>query len=107
VLKTGGVAYIQSHACFPLHDEPWDFWRFSQDSWAGIFNDHTGFEIIEKGRTMRCKIAHEWSAISHLEPSFDGGISHALTACLVRKTGPAKVRWEAEASDVYNLAYDH
>jgi predicted SAM-dependent methyltransferase len=107
VLKTGGIAYIQSHPCFPLHEEPWDFWRFSQESWAGLFNAHTGFEIIEKGHTMRCKIAHEWSAVSHLEPAFDDSGSHILTACLVRKTGPAKVKWEAEAGEVYNLAYSH
>jgi SAM-dependent methyltransferase len=107
VLKVGGMAYIQSHACFPLHDQPWDFWRFTKEAWAGLFNAHTGFEIIEKGGTMRCKIAHEWSAISHLEPSFDDGGSHVLSACLVRKVGPAKVQWDAEAPEVYDLSYSH
>lgn len=107
VLKTSGTAYIQSHPCFPLHDQPWDFWRFSENAWDGLFNAHTGFEILEKGSTMRCRVAPEWGAVSHLEPGFDNGGSHVLSACLVRKTGPAKVQWEAEAGEVYNLAYSH
>jgi predicted SAM-dependent methyltransferase len=107
VLKVGGIAYIQSHPSFPLHDEPWDFWRFSKESWEGLFNAHTGFEIIETGNTMRCRFAPDWPAVSHLEPGFDNGASYLLSACLVRKIGPAKVRWDAEASDVYNLAYAH
>jgi hypothetical protein len=107
VLKVGGTAYIQSHPCFPLHDEPWDFWRFSKDAWEGLFNAHTGFEIIEKGQSMRCRIAPETSAMPNVQPGFDNGRSYLLSACLVRKTGPAKVRWEAEAKDVYDLAYGH
>ncbi|MGB8422163.1 class I SAM-dependent methyltransferase [Paraburkholderia sp.] len=107
VLKVGGTAYIQSHPSFPLHDEPWDFWRFSKDAWEGLFNAHTGFEIIGKGQSMRCRIAPETTAMSNVQPGFDSGRSYLLSACLVRKIGPAKVSWEAEAGEVYNLAYGH
>jgi SAM-dependent methyltransferase len=107
VLKPGGLAYIQSHHSFPLHDEPWDFWRFSKEAWSGLFNAHTGFEIVEKGNALRCRIAPESTAAPHLDPGFDNGRSHLLSACLVRKTGPAKVQWDAESADLYDLAYDH
>lgn len=107
VLRTGGLAYIQSHACFPLHDQPWDFWRFSKEAWSGLFNAHTGFEMVEQGNTMRCRIAPDWFSMQHLEQGFDNSGSYILTACLVRKIGAPKVSWDAEAADVYNLAYDH
>ncbi|MGY6129092.1 class I SAM-dependent methyltransferase (plasmid) [Paraburkholderia strydomiana] len=108
VLRIGGLAYIQSHHAFPLHDQPWDFWRFSKDAWNGLFNAHTGFEIVDTGRALRCRIAPETTAVAHAQPGLDDGPGgHLLSACLVRKTGPAKVQWEAEADEVYNLAYDH
>jgi hypothetical protein len=27
-LKRGGIAYIQSHQTWPIHEEPWDYFRF-------------------------------------------------------------------------------
>lgn len=47
VLKPGGIGLFTTHQCWPLHDEPWDFWRFSDRAWAGLLNPATGFEIIE------------------------------------------------------------
>ena len=57
VMNDGGYAYIQSHAAFPLHEVPWDFWRYSKDAWDGIFNTYTGFSVIQKGYAMRCAMA--------------------------------------------------
>jgi SAM-dependent methyltransferase len=54
VMKPGALAYIQSHPAWPLHEEPWDFWRFSKDAWNGLFNAHTGFEMVDKGYAMGC-----------------------------------------------------
>jgi hypothetical protein len=107
VLKTSGTAYIQSHPSWPLHDEPWDFWRFSKDAWEGLFNAHTGFEILDKGHTLRSWIVPEYTAMAHVEAGLDRGRTYLASACLVRKIGPAKVQWDAEAGEVYNLAYDH
>src|SRR5215469_14253331 len=36
----------QSHWAYPVHDEPWDFWRYSKETWKGLFNSHTGFEVV-------------------------------------------------------------
>lgn len=107
VLKIGGIAYIQSHPSWPLHEEPWDFWRFSKDAWEGLFNAHTGFEVLDKGHTLRSWIVPECSAMPHLEAGLDTARTYLCSACLVKKIGPAKVQWEAEAGEVYNLAYDH
>jgi SAM-dependent methyltransferase len=47
VLKPGAIGLFTTHQCWPLHDEPWDFWRFSDTAWLGLLNAATGFEIIE------------------------------------------------------------
>jgi len=106
VMKAGALAYIQSHPAWPLHEEPWDFLRFSKDAWDGLFNSHTGFEVVDKGYAMGCLVVPDFAVGGHLQ-GLDGARSYLLSACLVRKVGPAKVRWDAEAADVYDLKYSH
>jgi len=47
VLRDGGLVFTQTHQTWPMHEEPWDFWRFSQHSWQALFNSATGYEIVE------------------------------------------------------------
>jgi len=42
-LKNGGIAVIGVPMFYPLHDEPWDYWRFSEHALQKIFSD---FKII-------------------------------------------------------------
>lgn len=49
IMKTGGFCLIYTHQTIGLHDSPWDFYRFSEDTWPTLFNKKTGFEIIELG----------------------------------------------------------
>jgi hypothetical protein len=106
VMKLGGLAYIQSHAAYPLHEQPWDFWRFSKQAWRGLFNAHTGFEVVDSGYAMRCLIVSDFASGVPIQAG-DIAPSYLLSGCLIRKTGPAQVRWDAEASSIYNLGYDH
>jgi SAM-dependent methyltransferase len=47
VMKTGGLLYISTHPVWPAHELPWDFWRFSAETFRVLLNEATGFEIIE------------------------------------------------------------
>ena len=47
VLAPGGIVFTGSNQTWPMHEEPWDFFRFSQHSWKTLFNHATGFEVIE------------------------------------------------------------
>ncbi|MEO6244581.1 MAG: methyltransferase domain-containing protein [Opitutaceae bacterium] len=47
VLEPGGLVFTATHPTYPMHEEPWDFWRFSPPSWQTLFNAATGFEIVE------------------------------------------------------------
>jgi hypothetical protein len=102
VLELGGLAYTQSHQTWPLHDAPWDFWRFSQDSWHGLYNRHTGFEIIKAKHALPAFLSP-----ALVYPGPDRGVCYLGSCCLARKIGEPEVAWEAEMDGIYDLAYDH
>lgn len=105
VLHERGVVFTHSHQTFPLHDVPWDFWRFSQDSWHGLYNRHTGFEVV---KVMQAEPAF-------LSPAFmlsrwhgiDRSVCYLASSCTARKVGEPEVSWEAEMQGIYDLAYSH
>ena len=106
VMPVGGIAFIQSHPAWPLHEEPWDFWRFSKDSWNGLFNSHTGFRLTDSRYAMGARIISDFAAGTSVQ-NLDNFKTFHLSACLVQKVAEPKVKWEADASDVYDLHYDH
>lgn len=106
VMNIGGMAYIRSHAAFPLHEQPWDFWRFSKDAWSGIFNKHTGFEVIDSAYGIACSIVPHHAAGGALQ-NMDTVPTYLMSSCLVRKITPPLAEWELEVSEVYDLKYNH
>jgi len=56
VLKTGGLFVARMPTTWPLHAEPWDFWRISVHGWASILNEETGFEILDTYEVGRSSI---------------------------------------------------
>ena len=48
VCRVGALVMVTSHQCYPLHDEPTDYFRFSAQAWDALFNRHTGFRILEQ-----------------------------------------------------------
>lgn len=106
VLKEGALGLIISHAAWPLHEEPWDFFRFSKESWRGIFNRHTGFEVVDAQYQHPASIVPDYIN----DPNFQDmslGPTYLLSGCLIRRKGPALVEWNAEAGDIYDLSYSH
>jgi hypothetical protein len=106
VLVTGGLAFIQSHPAWPLHDEPWDFFRFSRDAWTGLFNPFTGFEIVDsaygiEGRTV--PVAADSGSLQGM----DMHRTFLATACVVRKTSEPKVDWSCDPRGLYPQDYPH
>lgn len=104
-LNDGGKALIISHPSFPLHEEPWDFFRFSKESWQGIFNAHTGFRVVDAQYQYPASIVPRYSNNDFHRMSKER--TYLLSGCVIEKTGPAQVAWEAEASAVYDLNYSH
>lgn len=44
-LKKGGKLIVGMPFCFPLHDEPADYWRFTEHALRGILKDFKKIEI--------------------------------------------------------------
>lgn len=47
LFEIGGVTYHLTHPAWPLHERPWNFWRFSDDGLRVLFSKPMGFEIIK------------------------------------------------------------
>lgn len=106
VLNDGAIIYIQTHPAWPLHEIPWDFFRFSKDSWSSIFNAFTGFEIIGAGYAIEASMTPycmEGGALQGL----DDYPTYLLTSCLARKIGEPRVNWLVDPSEIYDLKYSH
>jgi Methyltransferase domain len=91
VLVPGAIVFTASHQTWPLHDEPWDFWRFSSHTWATLFNASTGFEVLEAvcGEPARIHAVCPNPATRTLQnsPAFLG------SASIVRKISETALTW--------------
>jgi SAM-dependent methyltransferase len=106
VLNPGGLAYIHSHPAWPLHELPWDFWRFSDNAWRGLFNRHTGFEVVETEMGLEGLIAANFSGPGPVH-GLDRQRTFLASGCLVRKVAAPAVDWAADVAEVYDLNYSH
>ena len=106
VLVGGGLALIISHPAWPLHEEPWDFFRFSTNAWRGLFNLHTGFDVVDAQYQFPANIVPQY-ANSDIVEGMHMGRNYLLSGCVVRKVGDATVAWEAEPREIYDLHYSH
>ncbi|HEY9631498.1 MAG TPA: class I SAM-dependent methyltransferase [Coleofasciculaceae cyanobacterium] len=103
VLKPGGLVMIATHQTFPLHETPWDFWRFSDQSWHGLFNDQTGFKILDTALGESAAIvAHLLHAVT---ADMDKSPAYLATAVLCQKTQETALRWDANLKDILETLY--
>jgi hypothetical protein len=49
VLAPGGLTFHHTPQAWPLHDQPWDFWRFSTDALQVLFSPALGFDVLGVG----------------------------------------------------------
>ena len=105
-LKVGGLVFIATHPTWPLHDRPWDFFRFSTDAFRSLFHRHTGFEILEASEGLPCRIiplARE-ASMRGMERSDTAFLGVSMIA---RKTGTPDPRlsWDIELKDFLTTHY--
>ncbi len=98
VLRVGGLLFINTHPAWPLHDLPWDFWRFSDRAWTGLFNRYTGFEIISAVLGEEAMIVPR---ITHaVVARMDRSPTYLSTAVLCRKVAETSLTWPVPLREV-------
>jgi hypothetical protein len=103
VLKPGGLVLIFTHQTVGMHDLPWDFWRFSDTAWDALFNEKTGFEIVDRALSFEQHIvSFIWSEETANEERACGFRGSAVVA---RKTGPSEMSWDITPSDIVKTMY--
>ena len=93
VLTEGALGWVVTHEAFPVHEWPWDFWRFGPGCLSSLFAA-TGFEVLGERPLEPCRVQPPGGA-----PSYAG---HTGCEVQVRKVGPpaADLRWNALPGDL-------
>ena len=103
VLNLGAIGLVTTHQAWPLHEAPWDFWRFSDQAWRGLFNSMTGFEIIEAHMGEPAYIVPQRT---HAVTAWGNGFTAYLASnVLFRKVGDTNLRWDVSTADAVNTSY--
>ena len=107
VMKVGGMAMINTHQSWPSHEEPWDYFRFSDYSWDALFNADTGFEIVTRGTGIPCVMG-----ASQFHPSIhacrvDWHYGYFATRCVAKKIGESSLAWPVKPGIISKGNYPH
>jgi SAM-dependent methyltransferase len=91
ILVPGGIVFTGTHQSWPVHERPWDFWRFSEYSWQTIFNADTGFRVLEaaSGEPARIHALRANPATRDL-PVFPAYLG---SASIVQKVNETTLEW--------------
>jgi SAM-dependent methyltransferase len=103
VMKTDGLAMIATHQAWPLHEAPWDFWRFSDQCWRGLFNKYTGFEIIDAAMGEPAFIVGRMLHRPNLEMERSPAYLGSVVLC--RKIADTELSWDADVTKVIDTMY--
>ena len=106
ILKMGGLVYTQSHPAWPLHEEPWVFFRFSEHAYGGLFNTFTGFEIVRVGQSIEANVVPVCATGGALQ-SIDTRPTFMVSACIAKKVCEPSVDWSANPAIFSNMQYSH
>lgn len=103
VMKVGALAFIHTHQTIGMHDLPWDYFRFSDNAWKGIFNKHTGFEIVGTELSgPQYVVSFVWSN-AYKDAEKTAGYETSLVC--IRKIAETALDWPLGASDVTQDKY--
>jgi len=106
ILKTGGHVFVATHPTWPPHELPWDFWRFLHHSAHSLFNEVTGFEVVDVCEGLPARVfslVNDPSARTLYQFQLHQGI-----AMIARKTADYdrnRLRWDLVPADVTDTIY--
>ena len=103
VLKKDGYALIITHQTLGLHDMPWDYFRFSNESFKSLFNQYTGFEVVDISMLFPSYITPFLYRSDKKDSEKSAG--YELSTVLIRKISESTASWDFNLTQVLNEAY--
>ncbi|MEG4483643.1 methyltransferase domain-containing protein [Microcoleus sp. D2_18a_B4] len=101
LLAVGGITFHSTHFAWPLHERPWDFWRFSDEGLKVLFSQAIGFEVIRSELyaplRMHLDTMIQGQETLTTQPAF-GGV--AILAQKVGEINSEKFRWDVSITDI-------
>lgn len=104
VMNVGGYAYIWAPSTWPPHDEPWDYWRYTKNTWHALFNKYTGFELVGAEYQTPCHIIERHESGSPFS-DFKSQLAYYATICLARKICEPSLDWDLNAEQIVKDHY--
>jgi hypothetical protein len=101
LLELGGVTYHWVPQSWPLHERPWDFWRFSEESLRVLFSPAVGFQTIKIGYAEPLRMHFD-----HPSPGQEGfpfSIGFGSLVVYAKKIADVdynKFKWEVSTKDL-------
>lgn len=96
VLKKGGYVYHSAPSSWPLHDMPWDFWRFSDAGFKALFSEAFGFRVLEVGYTVPMSLHIDYGDMDDAHATLPLAPAYGFVSILAQKThnvNPLKTRF--------------
>ncbi|MCV6638287.1 methyltransferase domain-containing protein [Candidatus Albibeggiatoa sp. nov. NOAA] len=103
LLKIGGQVMITTHHTWALHETPWDFWRFSDQAWHALFNEYTGFEIVETALGEPASIVPHY--VHPVVMGLENQPAYLVSAVIAKKTSETQLSWDVDASKIVQDMY--
>ena len=69
-LRMGGAVFIQTHQSLPIHDFPYDYFRFSREGLAALFGQEMGFEVLGTDYEYPVRLFSVNDKAGHFSPSY-------------------------------------
>ncbi|MCH6255777.1 class I SAM-dependent methyltransferase [Puniceicoccaceae bacterium K14] len=99
VMKLGGRCMILAPHAWPLHETPFDFWRYSEDTWRTLFNRSTGFKVLEAKSGEPAIIEPEIQM--EFYSAFKSAPAHLCSVVVAEKVCETELNWNVPVEDVY------
>jgi SAM-dependent methyltransferase len=107
VLTDNGLFIARMPTTWPLHAEPWDFWRLSSHGWTSILNTNTGFKILDRCEVGRASIVPQLALQGSGLLNMAAAPAPMLTMVVARKIRDVPQDTSGWSADLATGTYDH
>lgn len=103
VAKMGAIGVVHTHQTLGIHDQPCDYWRFSDESWKALFNHRTGFRIIDTAMAHESFILPFIWRTDKVDAEKSAGFESSTV--LIQKVAEPTLEWDLVPEDITSELY--